>query len=97
MPRLPEAPGQLWATQETLTFQISQAKVGELLQVGEGHDSIEDSPHRRRDVTFHLQTLPTQQYHTEVPESQTGFSFFGLKTIIISIVTTTRHGVFTMG
>lgn len=82
---------------ETLTFQISQAKVGELPKVGEGHDSIEDSPHCRRDVTFHLQTLPTQQYHTEVSESQTGFPFFGLKTIIASNATTTRHGVFTMG
>lgn len=78
---------QLWATEETLTFQVSQAKVGDLPKIGEGHDSIEDVSHCGHDVTFHFQTLPVQQHHTEVSEGQTGFPFFGLKIIIVSIVT----------
>lgn len=87
MPAVPRTP------QETPTFQVSQAKVDGLPKINEGHDSIEDSSHCGLNVTFHLQTLPTQQDHTEVSESQVGFSFFGLKTTIIvsTVIITMRH------
>lgn len=79
VPRYPEI-WVTWAAQEPLTFHVSQAKVGELRKVDKGHDSTEDGSRCRHHVTFHLQTLPAQQHHTEVPESQVGFPFFGLKT-----------------
>lgn len=80
------------------TFHISQTKVGGLPKVGEGHDSIEDSSCCGLHVTLHLQTLSIQQDHTEVSESQIGFPFFGLKTIITSMLTIKRSlGVFNLG
>ena len=44
-PGLPEASGQLWATWEPLTFHVSQAKVGELPEVGKGCNGTKDSSH----------------------------------------------------
>lgn len=69
------------------TFHISQTEVGGLFQVDEGHDNIEDSSCCGLHVTLHLQTLSTQQDHTEVSESQVGLPFFGLKTIIVPMAT----------